>query len=173
MENSQMRSQQNSLKNESGSAIVFTLMVLVILTVVGIAATNRSSTELNVVTEQLKYYRNFNLAEGAATEAADLLEGIAAPETDPPDWLESVRLAMTETNMNAYLSKTSGSGAPFPQAATVEPATTLFMGSYEGVAAGFSLDMSRSTVHSFGLYGRSQNEGTTTIKLGYRKAFQR
>jgi Tfp pilus assembly protein PilX len=161
----------NSLKNEHGSAMVFTLMVLVILTVVGIAASNRSSTELNVITDQLKYHRNFNLAEGAATEALDLLEETADPRANPPDWVEPVTNAMDESNLNNYLARTVTNGAPFPHAATMEPASTVFLGAYEGVASGYSLDMSKTTVHAYGLYGHSRREGSTTIKMGYRKTF--
>jgi Tfp pilus assembly protein PilX len=166
-----MRPFYTRLKNEQGSAMVFTLMVLVILTVVGIAASNRSNTELNVITDQLKYHRNFNLAEGAATEALDLLEEIANPRANPPDWVETVTNAMDDNNLNTYLARTVTDGAPFPRPATVDAAGTAFLGAYEGVADGHSLDMSKSTVHAYGLYGHSSREGSTTIKMGYRKAF--
>jgi hypothetical protein len=165
-----MHSKPWSLKNEHGSAMVFTLMVLVVLTVVGIAASNRSSTELSVITDQLKYHRNFNLAEGAATEAVDLLEGIANPRTNPSDWIEPIMNAMHEETLSVYLARKEAEGAPFPRAATVDPATTVFMGAYEGVAPGHSLDMNKTTLHAYGLYGYSQREGSTTIKIGYRKA---
>lgn len=168
-------------RSERGSAMVFTLMVLVILTVVGIAASNRSSTELKVVTTQLQYHRNFNLAEGAAMEAFDLLEGIANPEASPPNWLEPILRRLGEDNLRTdYLSKVSiptgqincpGNNAPCPRAATVEPASTVFIVSDEGVALGHSLDMSKSTLHMYGIYGHSESEGFTTIKIGYRKAF--
>jgi len=171
LENRRMNSQSESLKNEHGSAMVLTLMVLAILTVVGIAASNRSNTELNSITDQVKYHRNFNLAEGAVSEALDLLEGIANPGVNPPDWIEPVMDVMNEGTLSNYLARTTASGAPFPRAATLKPATTVFVGAYEGVASGHSLDMNKSTVHTYGLYGHSVNEGSTTIKIGYRKAF--
>jgi Tfp pilus assembly protein PilX len=166
-----MRPFYTRLKNEQGSAMVFTLMVLVILTVVGIAASNRSNTELNVITDQLNYHRNFNLAEGAATEALDLLEEIANPRANPPDWIEPAENVMTESNLTNYLARTATDGAPFPQTATMDPAGTVFLGAYEGVAPGASTDMNKPTVHAYGLYGHSSREGSTTIKMGYRKAF--
>jgi hypothetical protein len=179
LEMQRMNPERRWLRSERGSAMVFTLMVLVILTVVGIAASNRSSTELNVVTSQLQYHRNFNLAEGAAMEAFDLLEGIPNPGSNPPNWLETVIRSLDDDSFASYLARepipvgqTACPGvSPCPRAATLDPGATAYIVSDDGVVSGHSLDMSKSTLHMYGIYGHSESEGSTTIKIGYRKAF--
>jgi hypothetical protein len=42
---------------------------------------------------------------------------------------------------------------------------------YEGTAAGYSLGMGKPKVHEFAVYGRTEKQGVTTIKIGYRRAF--
>jgi hypothetical protein len=48
---------------------------------------------------------------------------------------------------------------------------TRFRAGYEGTAAGYSLGMGKPKVHEFAVYGRTQKQGVTTIKVGYRRAF--
>ena len=49
---------------------------------------------------------------------------------------------------------------------------TYLLALYEGLVPGSSLAMSKSKVHSYGIYGRcQQNRGLIVIKVGYRKAF--
>ncbi len=50
--------------NEQGSVIVAAMMMLVLLTIIGLAATNMSTTEINISTNSLLYERAFYTAEG-------------------------------------------------------------------------------------------------------------
>ena len=47
------------LKNEEGSLIVMTIMLLVLLRIVGLAASNIGTTEVQIATSELIYQRNF------------------------------------------------------------------------------------------------------------------
>jgi hypothetical protein len=51
-------------RDERGSVIVAALMMLVLLTIIGLAATNMSTTEINISTNSLLYERAFYAAEG-------------------------------------------------------------------------------------------------------------
>ena len=75
------------LNNEKGSVIIAALMVLVLLTIIGVASTNISNTEIKISTHELIYQQNFYRAEGATLEAVDVMEDLANPKTTDPDWL--------------------------------------------------------------------------------------
>jgi hypothetical protein len=69
--------QRNDMKtiinSERGSVIVAALMILALLTIMGFAATNMSTTELNVSTNSLLYERAFYTAEAALQHAKETL----------------------------------------------------------------------------------------------------
>jgi hypothetical protein len=48
---------------------------------------------------------------------------------------------------------------------------TRFRVGYEGTPAGYSLGIGSARLHGFAVYGRTENQGITTIKIGYRRAF--
>ncbi len=77
------------LKNEEGSVIFAALMILVLLTIIGIASTNISNTEVRIAGHEVVYQQNFYRAEGASVEAVELLEAILDPKATPPSWLET------------------------------------------------------------------------------------
>src|SRR6056297_3509540 len=58
-----------AIKNENGSAVLVGLLVLVVLTVIGIASINTSSIELKISHNEKIYRQNFNIAESAAMHA--------------------------------------------------------------------------------------------------------
>ena len=56
------------------------------------------------------------------------------------------------------------------EVAMLDP-NSRFMAFYEGIAEGSSLDMTKSTVYEYRVFGRStRNEGLVIIGVGYRKA---
>ena len=50
--------------NQEGSVVVFTLMLLTLLTIVGLASIYNANTELEIASADLIYQRNFYMAEG-------------------------------------------------------------------------------------------------------------
>jgi hypothetical protein len=157
------------LKNEEGSLIVLTIMILVMLTIVGLAASNISTTEVQIATSELIYQRNFYRAEAAAMEAAQLLENLADPQAAPPAWLKPQEAGITEAN----LSDAWAGGDPdvSPAAATIDSANSRYLSSYEGIAPGSSVAMNAPKVHDYTIYGRSNDRGVSEIRIGLRKAF--
>ena len=65
------------LKNEQGAVLLVSLLILVLLTITGIASMRVSNTEVRIAGHETVYQRNFYRAEGATLEAMDLLEAIA------------------------------------------------------------------------------------------------
>ena len=157
------------LMNEDGSLIVFTLMVLALLTIVSMASIRTADTEVEIAGAELSYQGNFYLAEGAAMEAANWLNNPANPITaiSGPSWMEMTTGALNGGTIDDYWA---GSQAVQPQTSTID-ADAAFIAAYEGIAAGSSLDVNKTKLHDISIYGRSQNRGVAEVRLGYRKAF--
>ena len=67
----------SKLNNEEGSAIVIALIILVLLTMIGITASDNTVIELQIVRNEAIYRQNFYRAEAAVIEAAEILEDTA------------------------------------------------------------------------------------------------
>ena len=159
-----MSKQLQSLKNEQGYfLIVSTIMLLALLTIISIAATNTANTEVQVARNDAIYQRNLYLAEGAAMEAVDWLQNDASPRE-----LGFVVPGLKVINDDNFIDHWDG-GA---QNTTFDASgQTRFMAGYEGTPPGFSLGMGQPKIHGFAIYGRTEKQGATTIKIGYRRAF--
>jgi len=149
-----------------------TVMILVLLTIIGIASVNISNTEVRIAGQESVYLRNFYSAEGANLELIELLANTSDPKTAGLSWLE---LNIDKVTANDILNNTfwqSGNGTVTPQ-----PSATLlntrFVAVSEGVVSGTSLAMSSTKKHAYTLYGRAAppNRGETVIQIGYLMAF--
>ena len=69
-----MREIRFLLKNEKGSVMVVGMLVLMLASLIGIAAITTSSIEVEVTANDKTHKENFYRAEGAAMLAAQLLE---------------------------------------------------------------------------------------------------
>jgi hypothetical protein len=74
-----MYQQISPLSNENGSIMVVSLLVLVFITLVGIAATTTSSLESQIAGNNQQYKIDFYAAETGWHEAAMWLEGMKVP----------------------------------------------------------------------------------------------
>jgi Tfp pilus assembly protein PilX len=161
-----MLSMPKPLRNENGYfLIVATMMLLALLTIISIAASNTARTEVQIAGNDLIYQRNLYLAEGAAMEAVDQLQNDPDPRGLP--FVESGLKVITDDNYGDDWEANS-------QAVTAtmdSGGKTRFRAGYEGTPAGFSLGMGKPKVHGFAVYGRTEKQGVTIIKVGYRRAF--
>jgi hypothetical protein len=64
----------SKVNNEKGSVIVAAIMILVLLTVIGIAAINTSTTEISISTNSLLYERAFYTAEAGLEQSKESLK---------------------------------------------------------------------------------------------------
>ena len=165
-----MRGLQKSalpVNNEDGSIIIAALLVLVLLTIVGIASTNVSNTEIGIASHTTAYQQNFYRAEGATIEATTLLEGVSNPILNPPSWLEPDVDLITNQNIRDW--DTLGSVT----VGTSNLEDTEYIGIYTGIVSGNTLNMGSSTIHGYRIYGRSSppERGTAVVQIGYLMAF--
>ena len=161
------------LKNENGYvAIVATLAILSLLTVIGISASRVANNELTRARNEVVHKRNFHLAEGAALEAADRLHFYGSPIDHPQPWIEMVTGNLDIDSLKYYWDNTAAHGdTVIPKTSEVDLGHTAYLAGDEGIAHGHSLGMDKPTVHAVGIYGRCSWDGVTIIKLGYRAAY--
>ena len=155
-------------QNQHGAVLGGVLMVLLLLTIIGIASIKVSNTEVQVSTNEIIYQQNFYRAEGATMEGAELLEAIPDPSLSTATWLNKVVNEVTDTKIRTW----EFGGSLVPQVSATLADTTLIALS-EGIVKGSSLDVEASKVHGYAIYGRSAPapRGATTVQIGYLKAF--
>ena len=155
-------------QNQHGAVLGGVLMVLLLLTIIGIASTKVSNTEVQISTNEVIYQQNFYRAEGACMEAAELLEAIPDPSLSTATWLDKVVNDVDDSKIRTW----QFGGSPVPQLSAVLTDTELIALS-EGIVKGSSLDVEASKVHGYAIYGRSAppSRGATTVQIGYLKAF--
>ena len=168
-----MNNSLQTLKNENGyMAILASLMILALLTILGVAASKSANTEVLMSGNEIRYQRNFYRAEGAAMEAADILQNAANLADNLPSWIEPYIGKLTLETVSGYWDNSSADGdTVIPQPSAVDTNHTWFVAGSEGIAPGGSLGMDKPTVHSLAIYGRCEWDGVTTIKVGYLVAY--
>lgn len=81
-----MMKTRNMLNNDKGSAIIIAVLVLVFLTIIGIAATSTSIFESQIIGNEHNYQIDFYLADSGIEHASVWLESRAsAPTSVNPD----------------------------------------------------------------------------------------
>jgi hypothetical protein len=130
-----------------------------------IAASNTANTEVQIAGNDAVYQRNLYLAEGAALQAVDVLQN------DPnPRGLAFVDPGLKTIDDENFRNDWAANSDPVTTSLD-SSGKTRFRAGYEGTAAGFSLGIGTPKVHGFAIYGRTEKQGVTTIKIGYRRAF--
>ena len=153
--------------------IIAALMVLVLLTIIGIASTNISNTEIKIATHELIHQQNLYRAEGATLEALDAMENLDNPKTTDPDWLWSAVGTFVEEIPydSTFWEGTLADADAIPGPSSLSD--TDFAVVSEGIVEGESLDMGSTKIHRYAIYGRCAppKRGAVTVEIGYLKAF--
>lgn len=161
--------QNSGLKNEDGSVLVVALIILVVLTLLGIAVTTTTEIETQIAGNEKVHKRTFYIAEATAMQCAQGLETVALSDASTfPSGVTTDNYAVSHWNDGHSVTITS------PQDLDPE-VTQKYVVVYEGPAdTGESLDMAKAKIHEFSIYGRADWSNTNSmsmIKLGYRKAY--
>ena len=159
------------LNNEDGSVLILALIMLVLLTLIGISATTTSMIEINIAGNERAYKRNLYSAEAAVMQCAQNMEQTTLQNPRPP-WLGLIG-TVNEPDDIRLTAFWESPVDPTPQLAVIP--RTYFVATSKGYAdgaQGTSLDMEKSKVHMYSIYGRCKpsNSGPTIIEIGYRKA---
>jgi len=161
-----MQKPARPIKNEDGYfLIISTMMLLALITIISVAASNTARTEVQVAGNNLTYQRNLYLAEGAAMQAIDVLENDSNPRELP--FVEPGLKTIDDENFKDDWEAHSQAVATGMD----DSGKTRFRVGYEGTPPGYSLGLGKPKVHGFAVYGRTEKQGITTVKIGYRRAF--
>jgi hypothetical protein len=153
--------------NEGGSVIIAALLVLVLLTIVGIASTSVSNTEIQIAGHTVAYQQNLYQAEGATMEAIEQLEAVSDPLNPPLTWVESDMDQISDENIRNW----DFNPQKMIDSSLDEDTSSLVV--YTGIVPGNTVNMGSSTIHGYRIYGRSSppQRGTAVVQIGYLKAF--
>ena len=171
-----MKRMISNLNNEEGSAIVIALIILVLLTMIGITATDNTVIELQIVRNEAIYKQNFYRAESAVVELGQFMEDNNLLATY--DWLTGSATALdmevvgnwdwtTPGTPNSQLSNNMDDAGDANNN-TAQAAIS------NGIAAGGSLDMTGTNLYDYSVYGlfdSTVGQGRSMIMMGYRKRF--
>jgi hypothetical protein len=177
------------LNSEEGTVIIAALMVLVLLTIIGVASTNVSNTEVKIATHELIHQQNFYQAEGATLLALEEMEDVDNPKLTDPSWL------WQQTDSDSYFTAFSTDmvydadlwqGYPIEyEGETVTPDSTpepvdggllsdsRYFVVYRGILPGEPLEIGVTKRYRYDIYGRCapRNRGAVAVEIGYIKAF--
>ena len=155
------------LCQDQGSVLIVALVVLALFTLLSISSTATTNMEIRITGNENIQKENLYAAEAAAMRGAqdmhdnDLrtsslayLNGITSP----------TQTQSHITNLSSYI---------LSDTLTQLPAETRFASVSRGIAAGSSLDMTKTRVHEYSVYGWcNSNKNTVIVEVGYRKAFK-
>jgi len=180
-----MKKITNTLNNEQGFVLVAALMMLMILLVIGIAATNTTTIELQISGNDKLAKQTFYQAEGVVAEAVRVIANDSSPNLEDPTFLPWLNLdpvgagilttgaggtEVTDVHNDTFWTNNGASSAlPVTGTQTLE-----MTGAFRGLAPGGSLDLGASRLHDYDIYGRSRNSQTNSlviIKEGLRVPF--
>jgi hypothetical protein len=161
---------QPRFKDEDGSVLVVALSILVLLTLLGFFVAGIAEVEIQVAGNERLYKENLYAAEAGALECAQKMQETSALDPGTLAWLTPLALkpGLSEIRDISYWTDVNS------QQASIDT-HTRFMAVEEGVAYETSLDMTKTTLYSYAVYGRRYNtaapqRGRSIVQLGFRKA---
>jgi len=156
----------NTVKDEDGAALILSLILMSVLTILAVTSVNTTTTEYKIVRNERIFLDNFNKAESAAREglqALDIADTAALNNRsfDSFAWLKQKDDTVDMTDVSVWTAANSSS-------ASVSDAD--YAVSETGISKGGSLDMTAtSSIYDYISrgYGHSGN-GNTLIEIGYK-----
>ncbi len=172
------------LDNEHGVAIITVLLILLLLTFIGITATNTTVTEKVVVRSDSVFEQGFYLAESAALEGVQRLVNESAPD-------ELLARLVTPASTNFGLLYSADSDEPTSDLANLDSGNDGLVDNSDNFEVseidadndtyrvviqmpirGSSLGMGASRLYTYTSYGYTEAKGgRSLIKVGYKRRF--
>ena len=158
------------MENEKGNALIYTLILLVLLTIIGLAASQTATVDIQVAGNHMRYKKNFYRAEGAALDAIQRMEDTDLGSTSL-DFISVNPSIVTDVEVAANWQGVNTLGGVTAVASEIDTAHAKFVAYSEGVIhTGESLDMTKTKIFQYKVFGRcEENNGTSLIEIGYRR----
>jgi hypothetical protein len=165
--------QKARLRNQEGSILVVALVLLVALTLLGLTIGTISEVEIQIAGNERLYKENLYTAEAAAMQCAQVMEETADLDPTAIAWINAIGTVDSEDIRD---DTWWNNGNSVVVDAAIDPdGITRYLALEEGVAEGTTLDMTKTVLRSYAIYGKRYDpanisRGRSMVKIGYRKA---
>jgi type IV pilus assembly protein PilX len=165
--------QNSGKKNQEGSVMVVALILLVVLTLLGITISTISEVEIQIAGNERLYKENVYRAEAAVMECAQRMQEAASLDAGALTWMNT-KGSVTSANVRSD-TWWNDTNSAVVNAAVDPDGDTRYLAVEEGVAEGTSLDMTKTPLRSYSIYGRrydsaNASRGRSVVRIGFRKA---
>ena len=166
--------EQNArLRNQEGSILVVALVLLVALTLLGLTIGAVSEVEIQIAGNERLYKENLYTAEAAAMQCAQVMEETADLDPNAIAWINAIGTVDLD-NIQDDTWWNNGNST-LTDAEIDSEGITRYLALEEGVAEGTSLDMTKTVLRSYAIYGKrydptNPRRGRSIVRIGYRKA---
>jgi Tfp pilus assembly protein PilX len=158
------------LQNENGIALIVALMLLVLLTLLGMAATTTAVLEIQIAGNDKVYKQNFYMAEAAAYEAAYEMAAEDNPTAelqgggaDKGFWLKDKGNTIDYTDLNNWKPEVNARIAVNSEAAFA----AKYIKKYNAVMT------DTYSMRLFKIYGHSKSEGGhSLVEIGLKLTYE-
>jgi len=152
------------LFQERGSVLIVALVILALFTLLSVSSTTTTNMEIRITGNENIQKENLYAAEAAAMRCAQDMQDTDLRAIIPPAYLNGIESVPQSQSDICNLTHTDF---------TELPATTAFASVTRGIASGSSLDMTKTRVHEYSVYGWcDRNRNLVIVEVGYRKAFK-
>ncbi len=183
-------------KNEEGVAIITVLLILMLLTFVGITATNTTTSEKKMVRSKTVFDRVFLFAESASMEGVQKMANESTPEEllaplittgannegvlvnadskEPENYRKNIdgNPPNPHGNNNGRIDKGDFAGCPNCISEVDANNNTFRLVVQLPIQSGDSLALGSSRVYTYASFGYSENwGGRAMVDVGFRKRF--
>jgi type IV pilus assembly protein PilX len=161
---------RDPVKYEEGSIMPIALVLLLLLTMIGIAATMTSEVEIKIAGNEIAYKENLYFAEGSAMTGVQTLQNADTGVLKDLS-LPGLHGSLPDANIT---SATNWDPDNAEKALADEGGYTGYLAVYQGIAPDGSLDIggTTSSLHNYTIYGRSaRHNGEAIIEVGYKRRF--
>ena len=153
--------------------MVVALILLVVLTLLGITISTISEVEIQIAGNERLYKENVYRAEAAVMECAQKMQEAASLDAGALTWMNT-KGSVTSANVRSD-TWWNDTNSAVVNAAVDPDGDTRYLAVEEGVAPGTSLDMLKTPLRSYSIYGRrydsaNASRGRSVVRIGFRKA---
>jgi len=149
---------------EEGSVLIIALLVLAFFTLLGVSTFSISNMEIRIIGNENTQKQNLYCAEAAAMRCSQDMQDQDL-STATISYLNGIN-SVTDTHRQIAEDLNSETFAELPE-------TTAYASVSRGIASGSSLDMTKTRVHEYSVYGWcNRNKNLVIVEVGFRKAFK-
>ncbi len=166
------------LKNENGIALITALMLLVLLTLLGMAATTTSVLEIQIADNDRDYKVNFYKAETAAYEAAREMGVFSQGDNPIPllegediDWILTQKEVSADKDLTDLDNWETAISANEAKASTYNSGTAAYAARFVKI---YEQEMTKDySMRLFRVLGRSKdNKGQALVEIGLKLTYE-